>query len=148
LSLQFSDPTAGITTPGTTNYPGYGMRRVGTEYDFLGEEGIRSAVIDTVHGFAYFGTDTIPGRVIKIAFNGSGPPTLVGILELNDGSESNLHTAVIDVAGGYLYFGTSTNPGVVVKVDLNGSGVPLEVGSATMNTGENQLGAGVIDPAA
>ena len=69
---------------------------------------LRSAVIDTVQGFAYFGTSlgTIPSsvgnKIIKIRL---ADFTVSGILplELADGNSAR---AVIDIAGGFAYFGT------------------------------------------
>ncbi|MBI1785203.1 PD40 domain-containing protein, partial [Candidatus Sumerlaeota bacterium] len=137
---------AGIATPGTTNYPNAALRRAsGLSLDY--DAYIKCAAIDSVAGYAYFGTSTIPGRIIKVALNGGGTPTRVGALELNTG-EDDLRSAVIDPVGGYAYFGTGTSPGKVVKVALNGAGIPTRVGSITLNSGENQLVSAAIDPAA
>ena len=78
------------------------------------ENDLRSAVIDTAGGYAYFGTDNSPGRVVKVRLSDL---TRVGALTLNSG-ENDLWSAVIDPAGGYAYFGTYTSPGIVVKIDL------------------------------
>src|SRR5438874_1823330 len=80
-----------------------------------GENGLSSAVIDRAAGFAYFGTDTSPGIVVKVRLSDL---TRVGALTLNPGEDS-LATAVIDSANGYAYFGTDTVPGIVVKVRLS-----------------------------
>ena len=69
-------------------------------------------MIDPASGFAYFGTDTIPGIVVKVQLSDF---TRVGALTLNPG-EDRLLMATIDPAAGYAYFGTHTAPGGVVKV--------------------------------
>src|SRR5260370_1454327 len=79
-----------------------------------GEGGGCAAVIDPAGGFAYFGTTTSPGIVVKVQLSDF---TRVGALTLNSG-ENFLLGAVIDPAGGFAYFGTETTPGIVVKVRL------------------------------
>jgi hypothetical protein len=74
-----------------------------------------SAVIDSANGFAYFGTLTSPGVVVKIRLSDF---TSVGALVLNEG-ENDLRTAVIDTAQGFAYFGTLTATGIIVKVRLS-----------------------------
>ncbi len=77
-----------------------------------GGEILTSAVIDTVHGFGYFGTYTDPGVIIKIRLSDF---TFVGALTLDLG-EPLLNAGIIDPAAGFAYFGTVTN--LVVKIDL------------------------------
>ena len=101
---------------------------------------LRSAVIDTAGGYAYFGTPTSPGVVVKVRLSDF---TRVGALTLNSG-ENSLVSAVIDPAGGYAYFGTGTSPGVVVKVRLSDF---TRVGALSLNSGEAGLASAVIDPA-
>ena len=79
-----------------------------------GENSLTSAVIDTAGGYAYFGTGTSPGFVVKVRLSDF---TRVDALTLNPG-ESYLYSAVIDSAGGYTYFGTYTSPGIVVKIGV------------------------------
>jgi len=105
-----------------------------------GENYLRSAVIDVDGGFAYFGTDAIPGIVVKVKLSDM---TRVGALTLNAG-ENQLWSAVVDAAGGFAYFGTSTSPGIVVKVKLSDM---THAGALTLNLGENTLGSAVIDAA-
>src|SRR3989449_11640570 len=66
-----------------------------------GETSLHSAVVDTANGFAYFGTSTSPGIVVKIRLSDF---TRVGALTLNTG-EDYLLSAVIDTASGFAYFG-------------------------------------------
>ena len=80
-----------------------------------GDNRIISAVIDQAGGFAYFGTDTSPGTVIKVRLSDF---TRVDTLTLKDG-EDKLTSAVIDPGNGFAYFGTNTSPGIVVKVRLS-----------------------------
>ena len=77
------------------------------------EEDPWSAVIDTVNGFAYFGTMTGPGIVVKVRLSDF---TRVGALVLNSG-ENELRCAAIDTANGFAYFGGLS--GALVKVRLS-----------------------------
>src|SRR5882672_5806875 len=82
-----------------------------------GESNLTSAVIDTSNGqhYAYFGTDTSPGQVVKVDLSNL---TRVGAISLKSG-EDRLASAVIDTSNSthYAYFGTYS--GQVVKIDLN-----------------------------
>src|SRR5881397_2256550 len=78
------------------------------------ENNLYSAVIDTASGFAYFGTSTSPGIVVKVRLSDL---SRVGALALT--SEYYLRSAVIDTANGFAYFGTGVySPGIIVKVGL------------------------------
>src|SRR2546427_12051791 len=91
-----------------------------------------AAVNDSAGAFAYFGTLTSPGVVVKVdlaTFARMGGLTLPP-------REVDFASAVIDSAGGFAYFGTLTSPGVVVKVDLAPFAV---VGSLTLASGEDHL---------
>ncbi len=147
-SMRFSDPIAGQDIVGTSTYPDGELRRLDAALDLNGEVGLTSAVIDTTSGYAYFGTDTYPGRVIKIDLGeGWDPPERIGALILNSG-ENYLRCAVIDSDAASAYFGTKTSPGKVVKIHLgNGSDPPTRVDAITLNSGENHLTSAVIDPA-
>ncbi len=142
-SLQFSDPIAGINTPGTTNYPNGGMRRIGAA-ELENDAPLTCGVIDPSAGFAYFGTSPLPGlaKVVKVALNGTDAPVRVGVLTLNSG-EGPLGCAVIDPAGGYAYFGTNSSPGYVIKIQLSDF---TRLGSLTLP--EEYLASAVIDPTA
>ena len=147
-SLQFSDPAAGNSTPGTTTYPNAALARIGAA-SFLnaGEGDLVSAVVDAAAGYAYFGTNTIPGTVIKVALgSGTDAPRRVGALTLNSG-EDYLESAVIDTAAGYAYFGTYTSPGRVVQVALGkDTDAPTRVSAVTFSSGEDYPNLAVIDP--
>ena len=146
-SLRFSDPIAGNNAVGTSDYPHGGMRRMET-CPLWGEDNIWCAVVDTAGGYAYFGTGTTLGRVVKVALgSGAQMPTRVGGVALGPG-EGPLTCAAIDPAAGYAYFGTNTLPGRVIKVALgSGADPPERVGAVTLNAGENFLWSAVIAPA-
>lgn len=146
-SLTFSDPLAGNFGPGTTDDPNGGLRRVG-QVAISMEGKLGCCAIDTLHGYAYFGTYSYPGQVVKIALGDmESPMTRVGSLTFNPG-EDYPRCAVIDPAAGFAYFGTDTPRGIVVKIALGGDGPPTRVGAVMLNPGENNLRSGVIDPAA
>src|SRR5262245_40886048 len=106
--------SAGISTPGTAQQAAL-LRRVGSLPLQTGEDGLFCSVIDPAGKFAYFGTNTSPGSVVKVRL---ADMTRVDALPLNPG-ENSLISAVIDAAGEFAYFGTSTAPGRVVKVQLS-----------------------------
>jgi uncharacterized repeat protein (TIGR01451 family) len=106
-----------------------------------GELGLRGGVIDTSAGFAYFGTWSDPGKVVKVDL---ATFTRVGALTLNPG-EGYIWSGVIDTSAGFAYFGTNTSPGQVVKVRLSDF---TRVGALTLNSGEDALSSAVIDSGA
>ena len=129
-TLVFSDPAAGISDPGTTNYPNGAMRRMDAEA-FVSELDLQAAVIDPENGYAYFGLGTTPGRVVKVALGGGGdPPHRVGAVTFEPG-EDDITCAVIDPESGYAYFGTGTLPAYVVKVALGEGEAPPRRVAAT-----------------
>lgn len=108
---------------------------------YFDETYLGSAVIDTTHGYAYFGTWTSPGIVVKVRLSDF---TRVGALVFNPGEEY-LASAVIDAADGYAYFGTNTYPGIVVKVRLSDF---TRVGALTpIGYSFDGFKSAVIDPA-
>ena len=111
-----------------------------------GENRLLCGVIDVPNGYAYFGTYSTPGSIIKIALGaGNADPTRLGSTPFEAG-ENNLRCAVIDPTRGYAYFGTGTSPAKVVKVALGtGAALPTPVGTLTLHTGENQLASALID---
>lgn len=103
-----------------------------------------SAVIDPAGRYAYFGTSTPPGQIVKVDVQ---TWQRVGAITLaqgeGDDTEGFLFSAVMDPAGHYAYFGTGTYPGKVIKIDLERF---ERVGSITLEAGEEVLRAAVIDP--
>jgi len=141
----FGNPPSSVTIPAAVSASSDGgptsatFARMGgltlppREVDFA------SAVIDSAGGFAYFGTLTSPGVVVKVDL---ATFAVVGSLTLASG-EDHLTSAVIDPAGGFAYFGTDTSPGIVVKVDL---ATFTRVGSLTLASGEDRLTSAAIAP--
>jgi len=153
------EETAGWATEENADLPGAALNtvnrvRFGVENDskdvftdedallLVKENRLGSSVIDTDNGFAYFGTDTDPGKIIKIntnTFKRAGVMTLQessgggwwGTDGVNpesmepdwgwgsDPGESHLLSAAIDAGRGYAYFATNTDPAKVIKIDLN-----------------------------
>jgi len=74
-------------------------------------------VIDRLGQYAYIGTHTHPGTVVKISLSSF---TKVGEITLRSG-EDNLACAVMDPNGQYAYFGTEWDPGIVVKIRVASS---------------------------
>src|SRR5439155_1320789 len=97
---------------------------------------------DTANGFAYFGTVTSPGIIVKVRLSDF---TRVAALTLNPG-ENYLYSAVIDTANGFAYFGGAADDGtgVIVKIRLSDL---TRVGAIILNPGEYSLLSAVIDTA-
>ncbi|MBI4341918.1 MAG: filamentous hemagglutinin N-terminal domain-containing protein, partial [Candidatus Omnitrophica bacterium] len=102
------------------------------------EKFLLSAIIDQPNGFAYFGTFTSPGIIVKVRLSDF---TRVGQLVLNTG-ENDLASAIIDQPNQLAYFGTQTSPGIIVKINL---ATFTRVGALTLNTGEDNLMSAIID---
>lgn len=109
------------------------------------------AVIDTLSSptYAYFGTYTRPGEILKVALGAPlAPPTLVDRLTLNAGDDV-LATAVIDTTSTptYAYFGTDTSPGRVIKVDTRRgvNTLPAVYSSLVLPAGLDRLRCSAID---
>jgi len=114
-----------------------------------GETFIASALVDTIHGYAYFGTFTTPAIVVKVRLGvGDVAPFRVGAITLATGENSIYRASVIDPANGYAYYGVSGDPAKVVKVRLGaGDTLPSEVGATPLDPGESALSTAVIDAA-
>jgi Divergent InlB B-repeat domain len=106
---------------------------------------LNTGVIDTIHGYAYFGTSTVPAKIVKVSLGtGDAAPVRIGALTLATG-ENNLDGAVIDPVNGYAYFVTDTSPSIIVKVALgNGDALPTRIGAVT-TTGADSANAAAID---
>lgn len=117
------------------------LTRVGAFTFNAGEDVIEHAAIDSVGGFAYFGTMTSPGIIIKVRLSDM---TRAGTLTLNTG-ENRISQAVVDSAGGYAYF-TTEYPSQIIKVRLSDFTrvATLKIDSPFLN--ENILDEAVLDP--
>ncbi|MEY2577182.1 MAG: hypothetical protein QOI49_6 [Verrucomicrobiota bacterium] len=96
--------------------------------------------IDTVHGYAYYGTyDSDPAvraKVYKVKLEeGDVPPTLVGNTLLQPG-EGRLAASVIDPLNGYVYFADDNSyPGHIYQLSLNGPNLPTEIALLPLQPG-------------
>lgn len=130
--------------------PEGGLLRLGAANNLASDEDLpRCVVSDSASGYAWFGTSTSPGQVIKVAYDGANrAPRRVASLILEPGEDS-LFTGVIDTTSGYAYFGTFTTPGRVIKVALGtGDAPPVRIGAVTLEPSEDALFSSVIDPVA
>src|SRR5881628_3846865 len=112
-----------------------------------GEDNAITGLIDNLHGFAYFATDTLPGIIMKVRLSDL---TRVGSISVRSGLFT---TAIIDTVNGFAYFGTVF--GVVVKVDLSSFTVAGTLalpnsfglfGSAIDTSGFGYFSSGVFGP--
>jgi hypothetical protein len=131
-----------ITVQGVQTYtasyvrePSPDFHEVNPALSVNGERNFESAAIDTVNGYAYFGSyssgDIVKVRLSDFAVVGTLPSGTYG-----------LNAAVMDAAHGYAYFGTDDYPAQVVKVDLSNFTV---AGILSFNSGENEIYSAVID---
>ena len=96
--------------------------------------------IDTVHGYAYYGTydsdPTVSAKIYKVKLgDGDLPPALVGNIALKPG-EGRLAASVIDPLNGYVYFADDNSyPGHVYQLSLNGPNLPAEVAVLSLQGG-------------
>ena len=101
---------------------------------------VDGASIDTLHGYAYYGTyDSDPnvrGKVYKMKLgDGDVAPTVLGSITLRAG-EGRLAASVIDPANGYVYFADdNTYPGRIYQLSLNGPNLPVEIGCLQLQGG-------------
>lgn len=124
------------------------LGRIGAFTLAEGEENLRSAVIDEVNGYAYFGTFTSPGQIVKVALaRGETPARRVGAVTLGP-NEFSVWSGVIDAEAGYAYFGVSSNPVRVVKIALGEEDAPpTRVGHVALAPGDLwSFSPAVIDP--
>lgn len=100
------DVTVGITAPGTPSYPKAGIRRVAvTVLDPDDALNLSTSISDPLRGYAYLGTYTIPGRVVKVSLGSGGSvPAVVGRVSLLDPGAGYLSLAAIDPQNGNAYF--------------------------------------------
>ncbi|TFJ83284.1 hypothetical protein NSK_005445 [Nannochloropsis salina CCMP1776] len=66
--------------------------------------------------FAYFGTYTQPGQVVKVSLTDFIIVDRLFLEALDDDAEDALVSSVL--SGAFAYFGTDTFPGIVVKVAI------------------------------
>ena len=123
-------------TPGYNAPVRIGAVSFGTLGDF-----VDGGAIDTVHGYAYYGTygnTNLPARIYKIKLEaGDVPPTLVGAVEL-PANEGRLSASVCDPTNGFVYFADdNTYPGHLYQFALNGTNPPLEIARYAMQSTTN-----------
>lgn len=121
---------AGLTAPGTTDYPDGGLRRLASLPGRPAQTGMRALEFDPVRGYAYTITDMGPqSRLLKIAIR-SGQPRVVAELPVEPGY---VHGLAIDPASGFGYYGSSSVP-VLVKFSLgSGDAAPTEAGRVALS---------------
>jgi hypothetical protein len=120
--------------PGTNNAERIGSVNLGST-----GEGIGFGSLDSVNGYAYYGTygsSNSPSRIYKVKLGeGNTAPALVGHIDLNQG-EAQLSLSVIDPVNGFVYFANdNTYPGGVHQFSLNGTNLPVEIGYVAFQSG-------------
>lgn len=144
-AAQARAAVAGSSLPGDTNYEAP-LRPEGDLRLDIGEGNLKCVTVDEVHGYAYYGTNTSVGRIIKVRLSDFAR---VATLTLKP-EENYLTCGVVDAAGIYAYFfaqgynGQHAYPGgTVVKVRLSDF---TRVGALAMNvSGYSPVGNAAID---
>jgi hypothetical protein len=156
LLASFADPTKGyayfVTTP---NAAGPNVSRVVKVKMTPGSNSpvrvgavdldsvpsfIDGGSIDTVHGYAYYGTydsdPAVSAKVYKVKLeDGDASPTLVGHTTLQAG-EGRLAASVIDSLNGFVYFADDNSyPGHIYQLSLNGPNLPTEIAVLPLQPG-------------
>ena len=148
-SLEFSDPAAGLSTPGVNVYPNDDLAIARADSVFLPtEQNLYAVAYNPATNQALFTTaTTTPNTIVQVDMGSlSKAPTRVGSVQLNAG-EVNVVTAVLDSVNNVALFSTDTMPSIVIKVAFGvGGAPPTRVGAVTLNTGEDRCYAAVIDP--
>ena len=151
-SLEFSDPAAGLSTPGTNVYPNDDLAVARADAIFLPTENqFYSVAYNPATNQALFSvSSTTPETVVQVDMGSlSVPPVRVGAAQLNAG-EGSLVTAVLDSVNNVALFSTDYGSGVpaqVIKIAFGvGGAPPTRVGAVTLNAGEERCYAAVIDP--
>jgi hypothetical protein len=121
-------------TPGTNLAARIGFVNLGAT-----GEGVGFGSLDSVNGYAYYGTygsSNLPSRIYKIKLgDGNTAPTLVGHIDLQQGP-AQLSLSVIDPVNGFVYFANdNTYPGGVHQFSLNGTNLPVEIGYVPFKSG-------------
>ncbi|MBI1784163.1 hypothetical protein HYR69_03385, partial [Candidatus Sumerlaeota bacterium] len=129
---------------------------VGATQAALGELNLIGGAYDPTTGYAYFGTTTVPGKVVKVRMEAGGlAPTYIGSITLSSGPPSEnqtwgmvIDTTDADPANHYLYVACGTSPGIVVKVVPGiGAALPSRVAAVQLPAGINAIRRCAIDPA-
>ncbi len=95
-------------------------------------------VIDSLRKYAYFGTETSPGKIVRVRLSDF---TMAGTLTLNLG-QNKIVSGVIDRNNAFAYFGTDTSPGQIVKVNLS---TFQSVGVVVLGNQQGNVRPAVID---
>src|SRR3989442_4719989 len=90
-----------VTSALTTIPEAKAFSRVGALTLNPGEEYLCSAIIDSANGFAYFGTFTSPGVVVKVRLS-----DFTRVRNVIAFGQTWFSSAVIDSTNGFAYFGT------------------------------------------
>ncbi len=89
--------------------------------------------------YAYIGTETVPGRVVRMDLETFAVEDEIVLLA----GEDNISAAAISPDGSHAYFATETVPGRIVKVDLEQF---ERVDAITLRLGENNLRTAHVSP--
>lgn len=103
-----------------------------------------ASIIDPVNQFMYIGTETQPGKIVKIDISPVGLPVRIGAITMNAG-ENSFAGAGADLDNRYGYFmgeGFGAAAFGIVKIDLNSF---TRVASVNFNPGEAPLYNSFID---
>ena len=95
-------------------------------------------VIDSLRKYAYFGTETSPGKIVRVRLSDF---TMARTLTLNLG-QNKIVSGVIDRNNAFAYFGTDTSPGQIVKVNLS---TFQSVGVVVLGNQQGHVRPAVID---
>jgi hypothetical protein len=123
----------GMTGDGSSNFSRSSAIATNFPEDYL-----TSGVIDEANGFAYFGTYTSPGQIIKIRLSDFTKVDTITLADYSTPAEYLLVSAVIDTENNFAYFGNfNSNGGQIYKIDIDPAHTFQK--TATLNLGSSYL---------
>lgn len=115
---------------------------------------VPTGALDSENGYAYFGTLSMPGKIVKVAVGDTAtPPRRVGALAFGQGTtQEGLRVVAFDTVHGYGYCASSNQPNgwakTLAKVALGtGSALPTRVGAIPLEESFEALSHILLDPA-
>lgn len=111
ILLGTVDSDTSFRPSGYCNSPA--LARIGVITLATGENSLKSSAIDTTNGYAFFGTRTSPGKIVRIRLSDF---TRVDAITLTSG-ENDLYTA--SQSGNYAYFVTNAATSKVKKMNMS-----------------------------
>ena len=149
-SLQFSDPIAGLQTPGSAVYPNGGLQHLISGIPFIGVETTPNTAVINAAGAIVFGCNAGGGTLDLVKYsenaaNVAATHASQTILQAFSQATCSVYDPITDTA---LFGLNNTSPGMIAKVTLGGpTGQVNIIGYLTLANVDNVPTCAVWDPA-